>query len=102
MTSRRNFITTLPLVGSALLMPRARAQAPALDPKDPQAVALGYVADAAQADKAKYPNHAVGQSCANCQLYQGAAGSASGPCPIFQNKVVPAKGWCSTWVKKAG
>ena len=99
MTSRRRFISLVPLLGAAAL---ARAQAPAMvDPKDAQAVALGYVPDAAKADKAKFPKYAAGQSCANCALYQGAAGSASGSCPIYGGKQVPAKAWCNAWVKKA-
>ena len=99
MTTRRRFISLVPLLGAASL---ARAQAPApVDPKDAQAVALGYVADATKADKAKFPKYAPGQMCGNCALYQGAAGSASGTCPIFGGKAVPAKAWCNTWLKKA-
>ncbi|MFO1337412.1 MAG: high-potential iron-sulfur protein [Burkholderiaceae bacterium] len=100
MTSRRHFIALLPLAGGAALV-RAQAPGPVLDPKDPQAAALGYVVDATKVDKAKYPKYAAGQACSNCQLYQGAANSAMGPCPIYQNKQVAAKGWCSAWAKKA-
>jgi len=99
MTTRRHFIALLPLVGASTW---AAAQAPApLDPKDPQAVALGYTPDATKTDKAKYPKYAAGQACGNCALYQGAAGSASGPCPIYAGKAVSSKGWCSAYVKKA-
>jgi hypothetical protein len=99
MTSRRRFISIVPLLGAATL---ARAQAaPLVDPKDPQAVALGYVPDATKTDKAKYPKYAAGQACGGCALYQGAAGSISGPCPLYAGKAVAAKGWCSAWVKKA-
>jgi len=99
MTSRRHFLSLVPLAGAAAF---ARAETPAAaDPKDPQAVALGYVADAANVDKAKFPKFAAGQTCANCVLYQGAAGSTSGACPIYQNKLVPAKAWCNAYVKKA-
>lgn len=99
MTSRRRFISLVPLLGAATL---ARAQAlPPVDPKDPQAQALGYVPDATKADKARFPKYAAGQNCAGCALYQGAAGAASGPCPLYSGKAVQAKGWCSAWVKKA-
>ncbi len=100
MTSRRRFISLVPLIGVATL---ARAQAPAalVDPKDPTAVALGYVADATKADKAKFPKYAPGQPCATCALYQGKPGDAAGPCPLYAGKAVAAKGWCSAWVKKA-
>jgi len=100
MTSRRRFISLLPLplLGPASL---SRAQAVPVDPKDPQAAALGYTPDATKTDKAKYPHYAAPQACGNCALYQGAAGSAAGPCPIYAGKVVQAKGWCSAYTKKA-
>ena len=100
MTSRRNFIQIIPFAGVALLAAR-HAGAAEVDPKDPQAAALGYVTDASTADKTKYPKYAAGQTCANCQLYQGKAGDASGGCPLFAGKTVAAKGWCSAYVKKA-
>ena len=77
------------------------ATGPALDEKDAAAVGLGYVADAAKVDKAKYAQYVSGSNCANCALYQGAAGSAQGGCPLFAGKQVAAKGWCSAWAKKA-
>ena len=100
MTSRRHFIALVPVLGAAALA-RAQAPAPPVDPKDPQAAALGYVADATKADKVKFPKYAAGQACGTCALYQGQAGAASGPCPLYAGKSVAAKGWCSAWVKKA-
>jgi hypothetical protein len=100
MTSRRRFIAIVPLLGAAALA-RAQAPAPLVDPKDPQAMALGYTADATKVDKAKYPKYAAGQTCASCALYQGTAGGAAGPCPLYAGKSVAAKAWCSAWVKKA-
>jgi hypothetical protein len=100
MTSRRTFIQIVPVTGVALFASRL-ALAADLDPKDAQAVALGYVVDATKADKAKYPKYAAGQTCATCQLYQGKAGDATGGCPLFAGKSVAAKGWCSAWAKKA-
>jgi hypothetical protein len=79
---------------------QANAQA-ALAETDPQAVGLGYKADATKVDKAKQPKYAAGQTCSNCALYQGAAGSAAGGCPLFGTKQVAGKGWCSAWAKKA-
>jgi hypothetical protein len=78
----------------------ATATGPLLDEKDPQAVALGYVAVAATADKAKFPKYADGQACSNCSLYTGGA-AAQGGCPLFPGKQVLAKGWCSAYSKKA-
>ena len=79
---------------------QAAAQGALVDEKDATAQALGYRADATKVDKAKFPKHAAGETCANCQLYQGKPGAASGPCPLFAAKTVAAKGWCSAYVKK--
>ena len=100
MNSRRSFIRIVPIAGVALFGARL-AYAADLDPKEPQAAALGYVTDATKADKTKFPKYAAGQTCGNCQLYQGKAGDASGGCALFPGKNVAAKGWCSAWVKKA-
>lgn len=72
-----------------------------LDPADPAAVALGYVAVASKADTAKYKNYVAGSLCSNCALYGGKAGDAAGPCPLFPGKQVSAAGWSSAYVKKA-
>jgi hypothetical protein len=102
MTSRRRFIQIVPLAGATLLAARAAtAQGALVAEKDPQAVALGYVADATKADKAKYKNYAAGQACANCALFQGKATDAAGGCPLFAGKQVSSKGWCSAYAKKA-
>ena len=101
MTSRRQFIQIVPLAGAALLASRG-AQAQALvGEKDPQATALGYVADATKADKAKYKNYAAGQACGNCALFQGKPTDAAGGCPLFAGKQVSSKGGCSAYAKKA-
>ena len=100
-TTRRTFLMTLS-AGTAGLSLGAHAQAPAMvDETNPQAAALGYVADATKADTKKFPKYAAGQMCGNCQLYQGKPADATGPCSLFPNKLVASKGWCSAWVKKA-
>jgi hypothetical protein len=103
MTSRRHFIRIAACSGAALLASHEvlAADPPLVDEKDPQAAALGYVADASRVNKAKYPNYAAGQICGNCQFYQGKAGTAQAPCTILGGKQVAAKGWCSAWAKKA-
>jgi hypothetical protein len=68
---------------------------------DPQAAALGYVADATKVNKAKFPKFASGQLCSNCALYQAKATDAAGGCPLFAGKQVAGKGWCSAYAKKA-
>ena len=101
MTSRRHFIWLIPAASFGVATLARAADAKVVDPADPTAQQLGYVTDASKVDKAKYPKYAAGQDCANCALFQGAAGAAQGPCPLYQNRLVEAKGWCSAWVKKA-
>lgn len=101
MTARRQFIQWIPAVGLAAVTARQAHAQVKLDEKDPQAVALGYVHDAAKVDKAKFKNYAPGQKCGNCQLYQAKAGAPWGGCPLFQAKQVAEPGWCSAYAKKA-
>ena len=102
MSNRREFIVQLSLGSSALIGASAiAADLPIVAATDAQAKALGYVADATMADKAKFPKFAACQQCGTCALYQGKAGAASGPCPLFAGKQVAAKGWCSAYAKKA-
>jgi hypothetical protein len=101
MTNRREFIVQISLAGSVLAAGQAFAQGAMVAENDAMASALGYKADASKVDKAKYSKYASGQQCVNCTLYQGKAGDAAGPCPVFAGKQVAAKGWCSTWTKKA-
>jgi hypothetical protein len=97
--SRRVFLMTLAASGAALAT-GANAQS-LLDEKDAQAIALGYVADAARVDTKKYPKFVAGQNCANCALFQAKPGDKAGGCPLFAGKQVAAAGWCSAWAKKA-
>jgi High potential iron-sulfur protein len=104
--SRRAFVMTVVAGGSALAASRVSAQAasaaaPTLTEADPQAVALGYKADATKVDKAKFPQYAAGAQCNGCNFYQGKATDAMAPCQLFAGKQVGAKGWCSAYVKKA-
>ena len=69
---------------------------------DPQALSLGYKDDSTHVDQKKFPNHQATQVCSGCQFYQGTAQDATAPCAIFAGKKVAAKGWCSSYIKKAG
>ena len=100
-TTRRQFIQIVPLAGAAALLTARSAQAAMVEESDPQAKALGYVADASKADKAKYKQYAAGQLCNNCALYQGKASDAAAGCALFPGKQVAGKGWCSAYAKKA-
>jgi hypothetical protein len=97
--NRRMFLIQVAAGGTVL--GTAHAQPAMVSEKDPQAVALGYVADTAKADNKKFPKHANDQKCTNCALYQGKATDAAGGCPLFAGKQVAGPGWCSAWAKKA-
>lgn len=96
---RRVFMMSIAATGAAIATSSAFAQALVAE-SDPQAKALGYVANATQADTKRFPKYAAGQNCASCALYQGKAGDAAGNCPLFAGKQVAANGWCSAWAKK--
>lgn len=108
-SNRRQFLFTASAAGIAVLAlhPITAKNADAaelapVDPSGPQAMALGYVEDATQADTEKFERYEAGQLCSNCQLYQGTADSAVAGCLLFAGKSVTAGGWCNSWVKKAG
>jgi hypothetical protein len=75
----------------------AAAEPVKLSPKDPAALALGYVEDASLVDVKKYPAYVKGSNCENCLQLQGKPGDAYRPCSLFAGKVVSVKGWCSGW-----
>lgn len=96
---RRVFMMTLAAAGATMGL-GARAQS-MVSEKDPQAAALGYVAEAKNVDSKKFPKYAAGQNCTNCTLYQGKPADKAAACPLFAAKQVAGAGWCSAWVKKA-
>lgn len=97
--SRRALAKALSLAAAAALAarPTLSAEPSKLDVKDPTAVALGYVEDAAQVNPKKYPEFAAGTNCENCLLLQGEPGHDYRPCTVFPGKLVAIKGWCSKW-----
>ena len=81
----------MPIAGAPLTAARA-AEAPLVAADDPTAKALKYVSDTSKSTDAK-----PGSTCANCKLYQGAAGAAQGGCLLFPGKSVKSTGWCISW-----
>ena len=81
---------------NALLSGRAEA-VDTVSESDPTAVALKYKMDATKAIDRKDPK----ALCSTCNFYTGKPGDANGPCSVFGGKLVAAKGWCASWVKKA-
>jgi high potential iron-sulfur protein len=99
--TRREVVKNLSLaagLSAALSWDRARGAQPArLDVKDPAAVAVGYVENAAQVDLKKYPAYVKGSNCENCLQLQGSAGDNYRPCGLFPGKLVSVSGWCTAW-----
>ena len=92
--------TLVPALG--FLGSTAGAQTPTpLDPNDPVAKSLSFVADASKVDAAANPTYKAGQKCATCAQFLGKAGATTGGCNIFVGHTVPATGWCKVWAQKA-
>jgi hypothetical protein len=87
--TRRALLKGLATIPVLAITGYSTAHAAMVSADDPTAKALQYTAKSTK----------DGQSCANCNLYQGGS-AASGPCPIFPGKDVAAAGWCSSWVAK--
>lgn len=100
MSSRRSLLALLAFGAAAGLPAFRRAVAgdlPKLEVKDPAAAALGYLDDASQVDKKKFPAYVAGSNCENCLLLGGKPGSAYRPCSVFPGKLVAVSGWCEKW-----
>ena len=98
--SRRLLLKNLSLAATAAALTSrgaCGAEAPRLDVKDPTAIQLGYVENAAQVDMKKYPDYAAGSNCENCLQLQGTAGNNYRPCGLFPGKLVAVSGWCKSW-----
>lgn len=98
--TRRAFLGLCGAAALAAIPVRVLAQtAPGkLDLKDPTAVALGYVENAAKIKAASEPTFKAGSHCGNCKLYtlaQEKAGYA--PCGAFGGKLVSKAGWCKAY-----
>ncbi len=98
--NRRVFMMQVATAAGAVMLAQEAAAQPMVAENDAQAAGVGYKADGSKVDKAKYPKYAASQNCANCALFQGKAGAASGGCGLCPGKQVAAKGWCSAWAKK--
>jgi hypothetical protein len=77
-----------------LALPRAWARLPLLKGTELDAVALGYVADAAGLDSLVQPAYTPGSRCARCYFFQGRDSADAAPCTVFAGYRVPATGWC--------
>lgn len=99
-TNRRVFLGLCGAAALAAIPVRVLAQAaPAkLDLKDPTALALGYVENAAKITTTKEPTFKVGSHCGSCQLYTAAQEKAGyAPCGAMGGKLVAKNGWCKAF-----
>lgn len=101
--ARRQFLKTT-IVATAAVMAGATIREafgvgdmPHLTDADPTAKAMAYVDDATTSKNELYK---PGSVCANCQLYSGGT-SGYGGCQLFPGKLVSAKGWCTSYTRKA-
>ncbi len=98
--TRRAFLGLCGAAALAAIPVRLLAQAtPAkLDVKDPTAVALGYVENAAKITVAKEPAFKPGSHCGSCSLYVKAQEKAGyAPCGAVGGKLVAKTGWCKAF-----
>ena len=105
---RRGFIkiavlgaASAPLLGGMVQHAAQAADLPALTEANPTAAALGYAEEAGKVDAAKFPTHAAGQLCSNCNLAAAAQGDGRLPCSLYPGNSVNPNGWCAAYVKKA-
>lgn len=89
----------VPVAGWVGSVEAAEGDLPPLDEKDPSAVTLGFINDAAKVDIKANPMYVRGETCANCQQFQGSRSAPRGGCVLFAGKSVPAGGWCKVWRK---
>jgi len=104
--SRRSMVKSGLIAGALLpaigLVSRTACAAPLppLDPSDPTAKALGFIADGSKVDAKKYPTYKPTQKCGTCAQFQGKATDATAACTIFAGKSVPQGGWCQVWAQR--
>jgi hypothetical protein len=93
---RRVFMMRVAAGAAALAASQlARAQEDKVTEADPYAKSMGFRLDTNKVDQAKYPRHdPATQQCSKCQLYDGKAGDALGPCSFFGGRLVSPNGWC--------
>ena len=92
----------LPPVAEDTVMTKGGGDMSPLAENDPLAQALGYVHEAANVDKIKYPRYEAGQMCSNCAQFLGGDDQELGGCSIFPGRLVERTGWCSVYVPKPG
>ena len=83
-------VIAIPLGAIGSLTPLHAAGLPKLSPENSTAKSLAYTHDSADAAK----------RCAGCQFFTE-PDAEWGPCVIFPEKLVSAKGFCNSWYARA-
>ncbi len=98
MQRRQFIIASTGLLLSQALAVNTQAQG-RLNPRSPNAVALGYSDNHASVDTQRWRKKASDSSgqqrCATCALFS----KDSGGCSIFGGQTVAANGWCNAWTR---
>jgi hypothetical protein len=101
---RRDFLKCA--LASALAMPGLGAAGVTaagltpLDPTDPTAQSLGFVADSSKIVANTNPAFKPGQRCGVCMQYQGAPTDTRAACSIYPGHSVSVNGWCSAFAQR--
>ena len=101
--ARRQFLRTAIVTAAAVMagatarLAHSAGERPHLTAADPTAKAMDYVEDATTSKNALYK---PGSICVSCQLYTGGT-TGYGDCQLFPGKLVNAKGWCTSYTRKA-
>ncbi|CAG0975123.1 High-potential iron-sulfur protein [Burkholderiales bacterium] len=90
-------LASMPFASSILAGTARAADLPLIDEKDATAQALKYTCDGSK-NAARKDANAV---CETCMFYTANADKKSGACVLFPGKSVCAKGWCTSYQKKA-
>ena len=100
---RRQFLAASgAVIASSLVGSGAHAQE-MLNPRSPNAVALGFHSQHSQVDAKKWRKKAgspgESQRCGTCALFTATDGG-KGSCRLFNGKGVPESGWCNGWTAR--
>ena len=100
---RRQFLAASgAVIASSVVGSTANAQK-MLNPRSPNAVALGFHSQHSQVNGKKWRkkanNAGVEQRCGTCALFR-ATGDGKGSCRLFKGKGVPDGGWCNGWTAR--
>lgn len=100
---RRQFLAASGAVMASSVVGSGACAQEMLNPRSPNAVALGFHSQHNQVDAKKWRKKAGGpgesQRCGTCALFTATDGG-KGSCRLFKGKGVPESGWCNGWTTR--